>query len=51
MSSIEFWLPEDEQTPALVQTIGNCGLKDIKEEKIYEFTEDNFFLGLGGVPD
>ena len=50
MSSTEFWLPERDREPSLYQRIGNCGLKEIREQFTWRFSKQNFFLGLGGVP-
>ena len=51
MSSTEFWLPERDREPSLYQRIGNCGLKEIREQFTWRFSKQNFFLGLGGVPE
>ena len=51
MSSVEYWLKKEEQTPSLVQKIGDCGMKKIFAEFEWEFSETNYFLGLGGVPN
>ena len=34
-----------------MQKVGNCGVKWIREEYTWEFSKDNYFLGLGGVPE
>ena len=51
MSSNQFWLPSEEQKPSLVQKVGDCGFKAIQGQVTWEFSESNFFLGLGGIPE
>ena len=37
--------------PSLIQKVGDCGFKTIADVKTYEFNEDNYFVGLAGVPN
>ena len=51
MTSSEWWIDEEDREPGFSQVAGDCGLNTVIDEKIYSFSNSNFFLGLGGVPN
>lgn len=51
MTSSEWWNSDEDRAPGYSQIVGDCGLNTVIDEKTYTFTDSNFFLGLGGVPN
>ena len=43
--------PLDTKTSGQHEIIGSCGFNAVMDDYTYEFSDNNFFLGLGGVPE